>query len=80
MIRSILAAVIGGVATWLFLVLWDATDFTTPTIAYFLAGVVSAVGTLLWPVVVLFFLRRRRKNKQEAAVQAEVDRQLAQKS
>lgn len=41
------------------------------------------MGTLLWPIVVVFFARRRRKGKQEAeqqaAVQAEVDKQMAAK-
>lgn len=81
MIRSLLAATITGLVTFGFLLLWDATDFTTPFAAYFLAGVVAALGHLLWPVVVVFFLGRRRRNRmeaeQQAAVQAEVDKQMA---
>jgi hypothetical protein len=47
MIRSLLAAAIGGLVTFGFLMVYEWTKFTTPVAAYFLAGVVSAIGTLL---------------------------------
>jgi hypothetical protein len=79
MLRTIIAAIIGGLATFLFLVFWDATDFTTPLTAYFLAGVVGAIGTLIWPAIVGIWFARRAKNRRDEKIQEEVDRQIAQK-
>jgi hypothetical protein len=80
MLRSLMAALIGGLATFAFLLIWDATDFTTPMTAYFLAGVVSAIGTLLWPAVLGVWAWNRAKNRRDAKIQEEVDRQLSEKS
>lgn len=79
MIRSLLAAVIGGVATFVFLLIWDATDFTTPMTAYFLAGVVSAIGTFLWPALLGVWAWNRAKNRRDAKIEEEVNRQMAGK-
>ena len=79
MIRSLMAALVGGLATFLFLVIWDATDFTDPMTAYMLAGVVSAIGTLLWPAVLGVWAWRRAKNRRDARIEDEVNRQLSQK-
>ena len=79
MIRSLLAALVGGLATFAFLLIWDATDFTTPMTAYFLAGVVSAVGTLLWPAVLGVWAWNRAKKRRDARIEDEVSRQLAGK-
>jgi len=80
MIRALMAAIIGGLATFVFLLFWDATDFTTPMTAYFLAGVVSAVGTLLWPLVLGAWAWNRARNRRDAKIEEEVNRQLADKS
>jgi hypothetical protein len=77
MIRSILAAAIGGLVTFAYLLFYNATKFTDPVPAYFLAGVISAVGTMLWPFVLLIWARRRHQAKQQAELQAEVDKQIA---
>lgn len=79
MIRSLMAALIGGLATFAFLLFWDATDFTEPMTAYFLAGVVSAVGTFLWPLVLGVWAWNRRKNRRDAKIEEEVERQLSEK-
>ncbi len=79
MIRSLLAAIIGGLATFVFLLIWDATDFTTPMTAYFLAGVVSAVGTFLWPAILGVWAWNRAKNRRDERIQDEVNRQMSQK-
>lgn len=79
MIRSLMAAIIGGVATFVFLLIWDVTDFTSPMTAYVLAGVVSAVGTLLWPAVLGVWAWNRAKSRRDDRIQEEVNRQLSQK-
>lgn len=79
MIRSLMAALMGGLATFVFLLIWDATDFTTPMTAYLLAGVVSAIGTLLWPAVLGVWAWNRAKNRRNARIEDEVNRQMAGK-
>jgi len=79
MIRSLLAALIGGLATFLFLLIWDATDFTDPRTAYFLAGVVSAVGTFLWPALLGVWAWRRAKSRRDAKIEDEVNKQMSEK-
>lgn len=79
MLRALMAALIGGVATFVFLVIWDATDFTQPMTAYFLAGVVSAVGTFLWPAVLGLWAWNRARNRRDERIEEEVARQMSQK-
>ena len=79
MIQRLLAAGIGGLATFIFLVIWDATDFTDPLPAYALAGLVGAIGSFLWPALVGFWFVRRAKTRRDEKIQEEVDKQLAAK-
>lgn len=79
MLRSLMAALIGGLATFVFLLIWDATDFTEPMTAYLLAGVVSAVGTFLWPALLGVWAWNRAKNRRDEKIQEEVNRQLSDK-
>jgi uncharacterized membrane protein len=80
MLRTIIAAVIGGLATFVFLLIWDATQGSTDVTAYFWAGVVGAIGTLVWPAIVGIWFMRRAKNRRDEKIQQEVDRQISQKS
>jgi hypothetical protein len=76
MIQRLIAVTIGGLVTFGFLLVWDATDFMDPIPAYAVAAILGAVGALIWPVVVgWWFVRRRRNN----AIEREVDRQMADK-
>ncbi len=74
MIRRIIAVTIGGLVTFLFLVIWDATDFIDPIPAYAIAAIVGAVGALIWPVIVGWWFVRRRRN---TAIEREVSRQVS---
>ena len=47
--------------------------------AFAIAGIVAAVGGLLWPVVIGFLLVRRVRNERDEEIEKEVDRQLAEK-
>ncbi|HEY6570726.1 MAG TPA: hypothetical protein VIZ22_10565 [Candidatus Limnocylindrales bacterium] len=80
MIRNLLSGIASGLLVWAYLLIWDATDFTTPFTAYFFAGVVAALGGWIWPVVIGWFLVRRHRSKQDEQIQKEVDRQIAEKS
>jgi hypothetical protein len=75
-IRKLLAAAIGGLVTFLFLVIWGATNFTEPLQAYALAGLIGGLGYLVWPALVGFFLVRRAKSRRDE-IQKEVDKQVA---
>ena len=77
LIRKLLAALIGGLVTFLFLVTWNTFKFMDPIQAYFVAGVIGGVWYLVWPAVVGFFLVRRAKSRRDAEVQKEVDKQVA---
>jgi uncharacterized membrane protein len=74
-----MAAIIGGLATFVFLLFWDATNFTEPMTAYLMAGVVSAVGTFLWPAILGVWAWNRAKNRRDARIEDEVNRQLSGK-
>jgi hypothetical protein len=76
MIQRLIAVTIGGLVTFGFLVIWDATDFMDPIPAYAVAAILGAVGALIWPVLVgWWFVRRRRNN----AIEREVSRQMSEK-
>lgn len=75
MITRIISLAIGGVVTWLALVLTKAAAGD----AYIVPIVIGAVAAFFWPVVIGIFLARRARERQEARIQSEVERQMAQK-
>ncbi len=77
MIRNLLAALVGGVVLFVYLLFWNATKFTDPVPAFAIAGVVAAVGTWLWPFVLGIWFARRAKAKRDEKIQQEVDKQIA---
>jgi xanthine/uracil permease len=78
MIRHLLAALIGGVVLFVYLLIWNATQFTDPIPAFAIAGVVAAIGTYLWPFVVGLWLVGRAKDRRDAQIQKEVDKRMGQ--
>jgi hypothetical protein len=78
MIRNLLAAIVGGLVTFLYLLFWNATQFTTPINAFAIAGVVSAIGTYLWPFLIGIWFVRRAKARRDAKIDAEVDKRMGQ--
>jgi hypothetical protein len=75
MIRNLIAVTIGGLVTFGFLVIWDATDFMDPIPAYAVAALVGAVGSLIWPIVVGWWLARRARDRR---VEKEVEKQMSE--
>jgi len=78
MIRNLLAALVGGVVTFVYLLIWNATQFTTPVPAFAIAGVVAAVGTFLWPFIIGLWLVGRAKDRRDAKIDKEVDKRMAE--
>jgi hypothetical protein len=77
MLRNLIAAFIGGLVTFLYLVIWNATNFTDPIPAFLGAAVLGGIGTYLWPFVVGIWFIRRAKSRRDEKIQQEVDKQLA---
>ncbi len=78
MIRNLLAAIVGGVVTFGYLLFWNATQFTTPVSAFAIAGVISAIGTYLGPFLLGIWFVRRAKSRRDAKIEAEVDKRMSQ--
>ena len=78
MIRNLLAALVGGVVVFAYLLFWNATKFTDPIPAFALAGVVAAIGTYLWPFLIGIWFVRRARNRRDAQIEAEVDKRMTQ--
>ena len=79
MIRRLLAATIGTLVTFLFLLVWNATQFMDPVPAFLVASLIGSVGGLFWPVLVGWLLVRRSKERRDEEIQKEVDKRLAEK-
>jgi uncharacterized membrane protein (DUF485 family) len=78
MIRNLLAALVGGVVTFVYLLIWNQTHFLDPVPAFALAGVVAAVGTFLWPFIIGLWLVGRAKDRRDAKIDKEVDKRIAE--
>jgi len=78
MIRNLLAALVGGVVLFVYLLIWNATKFTDPIPAFALAGVVAAIGTWLWPFFIALWLRGRAKDRRDAKIESEVEKRMGQ--
>jgi hypothetical protein len=78
MIRNLLAALVGGVVLFVYLLIWNATKFLDPIPAFALAGVVAAIGTWLWPFFIALWLRGRARDRRDAKIESEVEKRMAQ--
>ncbi len=66
----------GGVEAGTGAVNWRIVSDSTQ--AFLVASVLGAVASFFWPIVIAWFLARRVRGRREDAVQAEVQRQLAE--
>ena len=78
MIRNLLAALVGGVVLFVYLLAWNQFKFLDPIPAFALAGVVAAIGTWLWPFFIALWLRGRAKDRRDAKIDKEVDKRMAE--
>ncbi len=77
MIQRFVGVVVGGIATFLLLLLFDdgrivGDEFT----GYLAAVVIGALLNLFWPVIWGAFMARRSRERYDATVRAEVQRQV----
>ena len=77
MLQRIIGVSLGALVAWVLLYFLvppigdEATKYTT-------AVVVGAIVSFFWPIVIGWYLVRRHKQKNQDAISAEVDRQLAE--
>jgi hypothetical protein len=70
---------LGSVVTYLLLLLFQGGRIISDTnTAYLVAVVIGGLVAAFWPWAIGLWLVRRHRAKQEAAVQAEVARQVSQ--
>ena len=72
MIQRLIGVSIGALVTYVML-WWNHVDMTVAGTAV----VVGAIASFFWPIVAGFFLARRAKQRREAAMQAEVAKQVS---
>ena len=78
--QRVIGIVLGALATFIVLVIYNATTFTDAIPAYGIAAVVGAIVSLLWPWVIGLWLVRRVKDRRDDQIQREVQKQLDNKS
>lgn len=74
MLQHILGSAIGGIVTYLILIVTRAQAADQ----YLPAVVIGAIAAMLWPWVIAFFLARRVKNRRDEQIQKEVDKQISE--
>jgi xanthine/uracil permease len=75
--QHIIGVGIGAIVTYVLLFVMVGSQYTDK---YLPAVVIGAIVALAWPWVIGLFLARRIKNRRDAQIQAEVERQVADKS
>lgn len=80
MVQRLLGAAVGALVTFLILWLGTLARPADELAWYLVAVVIGAVVTFLWPIIVGWLLLRRARSRRASQVEAEVQRQLAEKS
>jgi xanthine/uracil permease len=75
--QHIIGVGIGAIVTYVLLFVMVGSQYTDK---YLPAVVIGAIVALAWPWVIGLVLARRVKNRRDAQIQAEVERQVADKS
>lgn len=78
--QRFIGIVLGALATFIVLVIYNATTFTDAIPAYGIAVVVGAIVSLLWPWVIGIWFIRQAKARRDAEIDKEVQKQLADRS
>jgi len=75
--HRILGLAIGAIVTYVALIILVGMQYSD---RYLPAIAIGAIVALLWPPFIGFTLARHDKNKRDEHIQAEVERQMAEKS
>jgi hypothetical protein len=80
MVDRLVGIVVGGLVTFLLLLLFDDGRIISDQLTGFVVAVaIGAIVNLLWPLIMSIWISRRAKGRRDELVQAEVQRQLAAK-
>ena len=74
--HHIIGVAIGAIVAYVLLIILVGSQYSDK---YLPALVIGAIVALLWPWFIGFMLARRIKNRRDAQIQAEVERQVADK-
>ena len=78
MLDRLLGVIVGGVVTFLLLLLFDdGRIVNNQTTGFAVAVAIGSAVNLVWPVFMSIWISRRAKGRRNELVQAEVQRQLA---
>jgi uncharacterized membrane protein (DUF485 family) len=81
-VQHIIGVVLGALATFVLLVLFNGPDGTRivadATQSYLVSVVVGAIVALAWPWVIGLILVRRAKARRDDRIQKEVEKQMAE--
>lgn len=90
MLQRLIGVAIGAAVTFVLLLLFygttDINGVVSPswrivgdsTTAFLVAAVLGAAASFFWPIVIGWWLVRRSRSRRQNAVEAEVQRQLAE--
>jgi hypothetical protein len=77
MIQRILGLAVGGVVTFLLLLLFQGGRIVSDTnTGYLVAILIGQVAAFFWPIVLGFWAARRVRQRREDQISAEVERQV----
>lgn len=79
MLQRLIGVTIGGIVTFVILWLSNFTNQADLIPWYFAAALIGAIASFFWPVVAGIWLGRRAKARRDERIEAEVQRQLAEK-
>lgn len=75
MLQRLIGVSVGALVTFVILLFWhdDATAWAT-------AAIIGAIASFFWPVVIGWYLARRARARRDDAIEAEVQRQVAEQN
>ena len=77
MLHRILGLAVGGIVTFLLLLLFQGGRIVSDTnTGYVVAILIGQVAAFFWPIVIAWWAARRVKERRESQIQAEVERQV----
>jgi len=76
-IQRLVSIIVGGIVTFLLLLLFhNGRIISNETTGYLFAVAIGALVNLFWPLIWSTFITRRARERRQASVRAEVQRQV----